>query len=85
MKPHSILERKKVYTYAAEDILKYDGMCCCLSILMNAVRNSSMSLEEEYVEFMLFKPDHNEAFWWDKGDDESRVFALLLSAEMCNQ
>ncbi len=82
-------QRKKIYIQLANEffVTQDFGVCCSISdIIWHKYKKLiiSQDVTEYFVEFGLFKPDDCGFFWWDDKDYLSRVNALLLCAEMCN-
>jgi hypothetical protein len=72
----------EVYRKAANLILRRFEYCCCHALEATTKAGEDRLAYNEYLR-LLFKPeDWTRLFWWDIGDLESRVFALLLCADI---
>lgn len=88
-------KRKKIYIKTAQLIDASNNMnnkmsCCsygphgaCCYLHKVSEINFNL-LESTFPEFYIFKPETYFSLWWDAGNKEARVTALLLAAEMCN-
>jgi hypothetical protein len=85
-------ERKDSYLQSAELIFNKESGYCC-EALRRSIGNPDIrfvSVVERFPEFKLFEPKDADGVWWFSGGQanitvrNSRVFALLLCAEMCN-
>jgi hypothetical protein len=85
-------QRREIYRKAPKDIIS--GQCSYACVAMkNQIRALFMKnywvtadeLRMAMKEFYLFDPNSDTYYssWWEDGDKESRIFALLLCAEMC--
>jgi hypothetical protein len=80
----------EIYSLAAEGIFRGASNYSCVALkaairkqLKNEFWASNLQLEYLMKEFFLFKPDNTGEAWWNHDEKEARIFALLLSAEIC--
>jgi len=73
---------RKAANEAAKRIENRTFFLCCIRI-----DAAGGTLDERYFFEWLFKPKMKQwrIGWWDSGDNESRILALLLAAEICER
>lgn len=98
MKPLTRHQRAAIYRQAAEDIIDKNLICGACFIFFNEVYPEKRGdikacekyfkdeIEQMFPEFFLFKNQQANYldYWWynDTEDNNCRILALLLSAEM---
>jgi hypothetical protein len=79
-------QRREIYLDTADIILKRESffICCALDTAAK-IKTTASEQRLMFEEFFLFQPETTEGLgWWRIVDCESRINALLLCAEMCN-
>lgn len=74
--------KPEVFEAAAERIANKTNFMCCI-----ALRQSETGCSHEALFSSVFKQRNDHDSWWDikcrPQDQNARIFALLLCAEMC--
>jgi hypothetical protein len=88
--------RKKIYLKAACMVARNEERYGCDALREVSDLSNEYAVRSAFAEFFLFEPKvYEDRFpsyfgdqrggWWKRNNKESRILALLLCAEMCNE